>query len=190
MIPTGLATSLLNHLLAQSDWASARLQAHSGKVLSIVCGPLRQRLAVTSDGRFGVATDGTDDVVITLPADTPLRLVLDQSSIIAEAKLQGAADFTETLAFVFRHLRWDAEADLARVTGDIAAYRLIRLARDFLEWHSRSLRNLGDNLSEFFLEEEALFVQQRDLAELHDAHQHCADQLLALEARINRLAGN
>ena len=189
-MPSGLATSLLNHLLAQSDWASSRLQPHSGKVLAIVCGPLQQRLAITAEGQFATATSDSDDVLITLPADTPLRLVLDRQSIFADAKLQGAADFTETLAFVFRHLRWDAEADLARLTGDIAAYRLLRLARDFFAWHSRSLNNLGSNLSEFFLEEESLFVQQRDFAALSHAQQLCTAELTALESRIRRLAGN
>ncbi|HRE17833.1 MAG TPA: hypothetical protein PLW86_12350, partial [Rhodocyclaceae bacterium] len=162
-------------------------QPYSGKTLAIVCGPLRLRLAITEAGQFATASAGEDDVLITLPADTPVRLVFDQPSVFARTTLQGRADFAEALSFVFKNLHWDAEADVARLTGDIVAYRLVRVARDFLSWHTRSLSNLTGNVSEFLVEEERLFALHRDLAGFAENNQRTANELSRLEERIGRL---
>lgn len=190
MIPSGFLTAPLNHLLAQSDWASRRLQAHSGKTLCIACGPLRSRLQITPAGLFSSSEAEQDDVVITLLANVPFLLVSEPQAIFAGANLQGAADLSESLAFVFRNLRWDAEADLARFTGDIVAYRLLRAIQAFFSWQTTSLTNLRSNLTEFLIEEARLSPQTPELRALADDSKRLASTLDQLEARIGKLKTN
>lgn len=187
MIPSGFITAPLNHLLAQSDWASRRLQSHSGKTLCIACGPLRSRLQITAAGLFTGSVADQDDVVITLPANVPFLLVSEPQAIFAGANLQGSADITESLAFVFRNLRWDAEADLARFTGDIVAYRLLRAIQAFFSWQTTSLGNLGNNVSEFLVEEAQLSPHTPELRALAADNQLLLGELNQLEARIGKL---
>lgn len=182
-----LLIALQNHLLAQSTWASQRLRDHAGKCFCLAGGPLRLRFQISEDGSFAAASAQQDDVTITLPADTPLRLLTDRSSIFAGANLQGSADFAETLGFVFRNLRWDAEADLARFTGDILAYRLLRALSEFFSWQQNSLENTAANLGEFLTEETSILPLAREYPELKDASAILGHDLASLEARIARL---
>ena len=39
--------------------------------------------------------------MVALPADAPLRYLVDPGSVFAAARLSGSADFAENLAFVF-----------------------------------------------------------------------------------------
>ena len=127
-------------------------------------------------------------VTISLPADAPFRLLSDPSTILSAARLSGTANFAETLAFVFRNLRWDYEADLADVIGDIPARRLARTLADGLAWQRSAARRLGMNASEFAIEEAALVTSKRDLTEFARAVDQVRDDLARLEKRVSRLA--
>lgn len=186
MLP--LLSAPLNHLLAQSDWASQRLRIHAGRVLAVHCAPFVLRLQITPDGLFTDALAGSDnDVTITLPADTPLRLLGGQDSLLAAASLQGPADLSETLAFVFRNLRWDAEADLAKLTGDILAFRLIRIIQSIFAAQKRAAGNLQTNLVEYLVDEQRLLPQTPELGALRAGNEDLGLSLSRLESRIQAL---
>lgn len=178
----------LNHVLSQSTWATQRLRDHASKCFCLAGGPLRLRFQITESGFFAAASARQDDVTITLPADTPLRLLTDRSSIFAGARLQGSADFAEALGFVFRNLRWDAEADLARFTGDILAYRLLRAVSEFFSWQQRSIENTAANFGEFLTEEASFLPSAREYPGLLEATETLSRDLASLDARIARLS--
>lgn len=187
MLPL-LLTAPLNHLLAQSDWASQRLRSHAGKVLELTCGPLAARLHITSVGLFSTAPAGaSSDVKITFPVDAPLRLLHDQDSLLTATSLQGPADLTESLAFVFRNLRWDAEGDVAKLTGDIVAYRLIRAVQAVFSAQQQQLLNLQANINEFIVEERRLLPQTPELVALRTESAQLGHVLTRLESRIQAL---
>lgn len=179
----------LNHLVAGEDWAGERLRPFAGQRVAILGGPFPLHIGVTAEGLFA-ATEVVDSpgVTITLPADFPARLLLDRGSLFSSAKLAGSADFAETLAFVFRNLRWDAEDDLARFVGDMAARRLVQAAQALHQWQQQATSNFAENLAEYATEESDLLVPGWDIATFGEAVSTLRDDVARLEKRLQRLA--
>lgn len=184
----GAALGLVNHLLAGEDWARQRLSPFAGQTARLEFGALTLPLAINADGLF-VAAGGNApaDVTITLPADAPLRALTDRPSLFTAARLAGSAELAETLGFVFRNLRWDAEGDLARFVGDIAAHRLVAVGNGLLRWHQQQAFNLAANLAEYFTEESPSIARHGDVADFCAEVTRLPDQLARLEARIAAL---
>jgi ubiquinone biosynthesis accessory factor UbiJ len=180
---------LLNHLLERESWARQRLVPYAGQAARIEGGPFTVTLLITDLGAFkpGLEEEAVA-VTISLPPDAPFRLLSDPSAIFGAARLSGAANFAETLAFVFRNLRWDYEADLAGIIGDIPARRLAKTLAEGLAWHRSAAQRLGINAAEFATEEAGLVTSARDLAQFARAVDQVRDDLARLEKRISRLA--
>jgi len=186
--PERIVVPALNHLLGAESWASERLRPFVGQALRIEGGPLALSLIVDQHGFFALPEAAVEPAVsISLPADTPWRLLTDQSSIFAAARLSGAADFAETLGFVFRNLRWDAEGDLARLVGDIPARRLSMLGRRFVAWQASARQNLLANVAEYATEESALVVPARELQAFAAGVAGVSEDLVSLERRLKKL---
>ena len=180
---------MLNHLIAGETWAGERLRPFAGQRLLVAGGPFPVQLAITSDGLFEASDAAeTPSVTITLPADFPARLLVDRSSLFAAAKLSGSADFAETLAFIFRNLRWDAEDDLSRLVGDIAARRLVQAGRALHEWQGKALNNLAANVAEYATEDSDLLAPPRDQQAFAEAVSTLRDDVARLEKRLQRLS--
>ena len=184
-----LVVPLLNHLLERENWARQRLLPHAGQAARIAGVPFPLTMTVTDAGIFRAgAADEEAAVTIELPADAPFRMLTDPAAIFGAARLSGAANFAETLAFVFRNLRWDYEADLATLIGDIPARRLAKSLADGIAWHRSLARRLGMNAAEFATEEAGLVTPARDLMQFSQAVDQLRDDLARLEKRISRLA--
>lgn len=187
--PQKLIVATLGHLLARESWARERLRPHAGAVVRIEGGPLAIGLRIDEHGLLLASEAAAEpDVMLTLPADAPLRLLLDRQSLFAGIRLAGSADIAEALAFVFRNLRWDVEEDLARVVGDIPARRLSilgdRLGREIHE----GSRRVAANVAEFASEEAGVLVSAAEVRRFISAVDHLRDDLARLEKRVQRLA--
>lgn len=183
-----LITAALNHLLRGEPWARERLRAHAGAQAVIRAGFLDVHLAVDPGGLFeaGLA-GGAPAVTIILPADAPFRLLTDRSSVFQAAKLSGAADFAETLAFVFRNLHWDVEADMAQLVGDIPARRLEKLRVRLVAQGMESVRRVCRNLAEYASEESDWLVPRRDIETFCRDVDALRDDVACLEKRLAQL---
>lgn len=159
------ALGFINHLLDGEAWARARLQPFSGQTVRFVCGPLVVSVVITGNGILATASaSDTPAVTFTLPASALWRAAGDRAALIAEARINGAADLAESLGFVLRNLRWEIEDDLAPLIGDIAARRLVQGGRTFANWHQRQARELALNLSEYFTAENPLIVRREEIS--------------------------
>lgn len=185
------AVSALNHLLAGETWARERLRGFAGQHARLAGGPLKLDLVVDGEGYFrrqeGAAQEAPA-VTIELPADAPVRFLLDRSSVFAAARLSGTADFAEALAFVFRNLRWDVEEDLSRLVGDIAARRLVRTGEAFFAWQKQAGGNLAANAAEYLSEESGVLVPKRESARFSQDLAALRQEMDSLERRLSRLA--
>ena len=187
--PVALALPALNHILAGSNWARARLRPFTGQVFRVDGGPWPIELVVTDDGLFAEAPlESIPAVTIALGEGLLGDLLNDPQRAFAAARLSGAANFAETLAFVFRNLRWDYEADLAGVVGDIPARRLASLLASGLAQQRRALINLGSNVSEFLAEEGRVLTPQREVKDFAAAVDTLRDDVARLEKRIAALS--
>lgn len=184
------AVPALNHLLEGADWARERLRHFAGRHVRLTGGPLAFELAVDGEGYFRVQDQSAGEppaVTIELPADTPIRLLTDRQSVFANARLSGTADFAETLAFVFRNLRWDVEEDLAKLVGDIVARRLVRSGEAMLGWQKKAGANLAANVAEYLTEESLVIVPAREVAQFRAQVDAVQSDLARLEKRVARL---
>lgn len=150
-----LVLGALNHLLAAAPWARRRLAPFAGRrariALSAPAGAITLRIA--ADGTCESLGNAAPDVEILLPAGALRAAIAGRGSLLRGARISGGADFAEALGDVLRHLDWDAEDDLSRWVGDIAARRLADAARSFLAGHADTVQRLADNLEEFLRHE-------------------------------------
>lgn len=186
-----IVTSALNHILAGEAWARERLRNFSGQHLRLAGGPIHLDLTVDGEGFFrraDVASGACPAVIIDLPPDAPFRLLHGgRESVFAAARLTGAADFAETLAFVFRNLRWDPEDDLSKVFGDIAAHRMATSGAAMLGGLQRGSANLAANAAEFLSEEAALITPAMEVRQFNAEVRALQEDLERLERRLARL---
>lgn len=187
-----MALKAINHVLAGEDWARQRLRAFAGQTLRIEFGRLVAPMVINSDGflvkpmatEAGTASSG---VSITLPIDAPARLILDPASLTGAVHISGPAELAECLSFVFKHLRWDVEHDLAQVVGDIAARRVVDGGMRFARWQAVHLMKLTENVVDYLSTEQRTLVQRADTAGFTDAVSEVRDAVDDLEVRIGRL---
>jgi ubiquinone biosynthesis protein UbiJ len=178
-----LSLAALNHLLSQADWARAKLTPFAGRRARLAMPPFQLDFAIRDDG-YVEATAEAADVTMTLPADAPLRALQGTEQVIAAARVEGNAHLATELSFVLRNLRWDAEEDLSRAVGDIAAHRLVQGARAFGAWQKNAARNLAENAAEYLAEEVPALLRAQDLAGHAADLAELRDKLSQLEKRV------
>lgn len=176
-----------NHLLAAAPWARAKLAPFAGRRARLVLGPLPLEFRIAPDGTFESLGTGEPAVEIVLPAGAALALPEGREAMMRGAHITGAADFAEALGFVLRKLEWDAEEDLSRAVGDIAAHRIMKTAAGIAAAQADAARRLAENVAEYLRYERPAGVDKAALAAFSggvDALRRDAD---ALERRIAAL---
>ncbi|WP_167076148.1 ubiquinone biosynthesis accessory factor UbiJ [Massilia aquatica] len=188
------AIAAINHLLAQEAWARDALALHSGKVACIDASGIALRLLVTRDGMVEAAPADTEEganVTIRIKlADLPL-IAQNRDRAFSYVKIEGDAEFANTISQLSKGLRWEAEHDLERVVGPIAANRLAGGARSVLDGARALHGKVTENLAEYFLEEQPLLVRPSaveafgaDVSRLRDDVERAAKRLARLEQTL------
>ena len=179
---------LVNHLLSTEGWAVERLRGVSGASIRIEGGRISQTLVVDGHGRLQrAATEHPADVSVSLPDDFAVRWLVDRRSLLSAIQIAGRADVAETLAFVFRNLRWDAGADLSPYVGDIVAQRIVGFARFTGEQLGDAWRRGANNLLEYVTEESRQVVVRPEWTAFCGTLADTDAEISSLERRIGRL---
>lgn len=179
----------INHLLGQSAWARDKLIPFAGHTAQIKLPPFEAAFLIGADGCLaGSSPEAEPEVSIALPATTPLLALQGKDAVMRAARIEGSAEFAEALGFVIRNLRWDAEEDLSKIVGDIAAHRIVAGSREFAAWQQQAARNFAENLAEYFTEEQPMIARQADIAGFSNDIDRLRDDVARLEKRIQRLS--
>ncbi len=183
-----LTPAPVNHLLAQDPWARALLAAHAGKVARLDVGVFAVTWEVGADGLLKAAAAGASPHVVirTRLADLPL-ILQDRERAVAYVRIEGDADFANALSKLSQSLKWEAEEDLARVFGDVAARRLAGTAKSVLSGAQAKRRALEENLAEYFLEENPMLVRAHPVADFGGEVGKLRDDVERLEKRLRKL---
>lgn len=187
---SSLFLSATNHLLAQAGWARQRLQPHAGRTARLVLSPVAEiDFSVANDGQLAEwSGEEAPEVSLRLAvADLPRLLVDGLETAMRHVRIEGNAEFAEALGFVFRHLRWDAEEDLSRLFGDIAAHRLVEGGRKVVDEGRRSLERASGNVAEYLTEESTLLVPRKALPAFAEEVVALRDAVARLDKRVARL---
>lgn len=189
--PAVLPSAAINHLLAQEAWARARLVPHAGKVAVFDAGVMALRLKVTEDGLVQTA-DADDAANVTIRvqlSDLPL-ILQNRERAFSYVRIEGDADFANAISQLSQSLRWDAEDDLSRLLGDIAARRVVQGAQGALRGVQALHQSVTENVAEYFLEENPLLVRPRAVADFTQDVTRLRDDVARLAKRIEKLKGH
>ncbi|MGZ3181841.1 MAG: ubiquinone biosynthesis accessory factor UbiJ [Telluria sp.] len=186
------AVAAINHLLAQEAWARDALAQHAAKEALIDAGSIALRLRVGRDGMVE-ASQSEDPANVTIRvrlSDLPL-IAADRDRAFSYVKIEGDADFANTINQLARGLRWEAEHDLEPWIGPIAARRFVTGARGAAEALGGAGRKLAENAAEFLTEEQPLLVRPAqveafgaDVTRLRDDVERAEKRLARLEKRV------
>jgi len=182
------AAAVINHLLEQEPWAQAKLIAHRDKTACIDAGVASLMLTVTGDGFLKNADDNAvPAVTIHLKlSDLPLILA-NRERAVSYVRIEGDADFANAISQLSQSLRWDAEEDLGKVVGDIAATRIVSGARSIAAAAQTTQRQLAENVAEYFQEEQPMLIRPHVMSEFSSEVVKLRDDLERLSKRIEKL---
>lgn len=122
---------LLNHILLRENEAMGRLSRQKGRVVLFRWRHFSFKWVATPAGLLDLAEpEAMVDLNLLLSQDSPIELIQgvlqgNKPTVRIEGDVQLAAE----LNWLFDHVRWDLEEDLARLLGDAPAHALGVFAR-------------------------------------------------------------
>src|SRR5271156_770270 len=180
----------LNHLLDAEPWARERLLPFASETLELRAQPLPAlRFAVTADGRLAPGTEAAASLVITFGPGAGAAAMKGEDHLLRSTDVAGNASLAAEVMFLVRHLRWDAEEDVARFVGDAMAHRLVGMAKEAAAWHADAARRIGEGLVEYAAEEKQVLMKRGELDDIAVENARLRDGLERLEKRLDRLRG-
>ncbi|MDP2878935.1 MAG: hypothetical protein Q8N74_05345 [Sulfuricella sp.] len=183
-MPEAALAGLLNHLLGQHSWATARLRPHAGKTLQLRLPLTSAVLSIREDGRFAPVVPGTRVDAMLVPNPLAWLTSPDARFIAGGEDAVLAKELAETLG----EMRWDAEEDLSRVLGDIAAHRLVSVATDVLEWHRNAAETIARSWVEHWQEDGPVLAQPGQVHAFFKEVGEVHDRVERLKQKINQLS--
>jgi ubiquinone biosynthesis accessory factor UbiJ len=186
-LPTPIP-AVINHLLAQEPWARDKLAGHAAKVACLDTGLLSVKLKVAPDGMLQTADDSElPNVTIRVKlADLPL-MMQNRERAFSYVKVEGDADFANTISQLSQSLQWEAEEDLSKLVGDIAATRIVAGARAALEGAKSTQQKMAENLAEYFLEEKPMLMRPQAVTDFSSEVSKLRDDVERLAKRIGKI---
>lgn len=183
-----LIPAIFNHLIEAEPWAQRKLAAHAGKVACVDAGFLAIRLKVAVDGMLETAPQqALANVTIRVkPVDLPL-MAQHRERAFSYVRAEGDADFANAISQLVQELHWEAEEDLARVFGDIAASRIAAGVNVVRGAAVATHRKLTENLAEYFVDENPMLMRPLAVREFGDAVATLRNDLERLGKRVERL---
>jgi ubiquinone biosynthesis accessory factor UbiJ len=177
----------LNRLLDADPQARERLAPFAGETVELRAPPLpRLRFVILPGGRIEAGGEAAA-LVISLGPQAAAAWLRGEEHFMRAVDVAGDARLASEVMALLRHLRWDAEEDLARLVGDVAAHRLADIARGFAAWQVDAARRLAEAFADYAVEEKRLLVAGRELAEFSAQLARLRDAVERLEQRVRRL---
>lgn len=177
----------LNRLLGAEPWARERLAPFAGETLELRAPLLPALRFVILPGGTLEAGGDEPSVVLTLRADALPALMKGEEHFVRAVEVTGDARLAAELMALARGLRWDAEEELSRLVGDVAAHRMMALARGFGAWQADAARRLLEALADYAVEEKRILVSQTQFAHFAADVVSLRDAVERLEKRVGRL---
>jgi len=134
---------VLNHVLQQEPQAQQRIARLHGQQLHFEWQNLSLQLVFTPAGLVDLpATERAPDLRVMLMSQHPSEVLhaLAQGDKPA-VSIHGDVRLAAEVNWLIDHVRWDAQADLARLFGDAAAYRMTQAARSAADALKRFARS-------------------------------------------------
>jgi ubiquinone biosynthesis protein UbiJ len=181
----------VNHLLEGEAWARAKLESHAGKSVLIKVSDLDFRFQIQPSGLItALEPDPARDhsLTISLPPAALLAMVQGKDGALKNVDIHGDAELAQAVLFLVSNLRWDAEEDLSRLIGDIAAHRIVADARALLTWERDARSRLAASAGEYLTTEAEILAAAAPIADFGAEVDRLRDDATRLQQRVAALA--
>jgi ubiquinone biosynthesis protein UbiJ len=186
-IASSAAAAVLNHMLSREPWARAVLAPFSGRGVRLQAAPFAVQLGIGADGSF-TAQAGEPAVTIGVdPASLP-QVLLDPKAALRNVRLEGDAEFAQTLSGVLQKLRPEPEEELSRFVGDAAAVRIVGLLRAALAGAREAGSRLAAQSADYLVAENPMLVGRPQMEAFAADVARLRDDVDRLAKRIDLLA--
>lgn len=182
------ATRALNHVLRSTPLALERVRKLAGRTVAFHIGPMTLAFTAQTTGEVEPAVAGAPrDLDVRVSPFLLPRLAANDAAAYREVEMHGDPDLAQEVEFLARNLRWDAEEDLSRVVGDIAAHRLAEGARTMRRWTGEAALRLSQSAAEYWTEEKPLIASRVKIESFAREAAELGEALDRLERRIAKL---
>ena len=183
-----VAQAPINHVLRGESWALRRLQAYAGRTARFEVFPFALSFTVTDSGEVVASAPNVEaDATFRLSPPLALRILARDEAAYREVRVSGDAEFAQSIEFVVRNARWDAEEDLSRIFGDVAAHRMVDAGRGLVRLQAQAARSIARNLSDYLVEERGVIVRRREIDAFVQEVDTLRDDAERLAQRVARL---
>jgi len=198
-LPFSLLLPVVNHLLAADSEASRHLAAQAGKRIRVNAGAGQLDWQIDGEGRFSAwrsarIAEGEPeqpafhpDVTLTFDLTALPLLLQNPDRAMSHVHIAGDAELANMLARLVRTVRWDAEADLAAVIGDIAAVRMVAASRAGWQAVADGFRRFAGSTAEFLTIEQPVLTAVPEGDQFRRAVMTLRDDIERFEKRFSRL---
>jgi len=187
LIAEHLIASGLDRLFAQTPGARDALARHAGRTLALDLALFRARLMIDEGGSLRAAPMDEPEAVIFLTPEVLLRLPAKGKAAFRELRTEGDAELLSAFNDAFQQLDLDAEAELSRLFGPIAGFRLAEAGRAFSGWVKQAAEDTARTVAEYAVEESPMLAGRADIDRFNREVDALRDEAARLEARLSRL---
>ena len=187
-IASNAAATLLNRMLAREPWARAALAPFAGRSARLQALPFAVQLGIAAGGSFSADAEAPA-VTISLDAASLPQVLLDPRAALRDVRLEGDAEFAQTLSNVLQKLRPEPEEELSRFVGDAAAVRIVALLRAALVGAREAGGRLAVQTADYLVSENPMLVSRQEMASFAADVARLRDDVERLAKRIDLQAG-
>ena len=182
------AARALNHVLRSAPLAMERLARHAGRTAAFHVGPLTLAFTVQTTGEVAAAVPGAArDLEVRISPFLLPRLAAHEEAAFREIEMQGDMELAQEVSFLAKNLTWDAEEDLSKAVGDIAAHRIVSTARAFVGWSADTGVRIAQGAAEYWTEESPLVATRVRIDTFVSGVAELRDAVERLEKRLAKL---
>jgi ubiquinone biosynthesis protein UbiJ len=183
-----MSARFVNHVLRSAPLAMERLRRHAGRTAAFHVGPMTLIYTVQTTGEVAPAVPGAArDLEVRISPFLLPRLAAREEAAYREIEMQGDMELAHEISYLARNLSWDAEEDLSRMVGDIAAHRLVSGARATRDWVSDASLRIAQGAAEYWTEEAPLIASRVKVETFVHGVAELRDAVERLDKRIGRL---
>lgn len=178
----------LNHVLRAEGWARERLAPFAGETVELRAAFLPPlRLAIAQGGLLAPGgTAGPPALTVLVKGDAPAAVLKGEDHLLRAVEVTGNAKLADAVMGLVRHLRWDFEEDLSRVTGDVVAHRVAEGLRGLAAWLPEAAGRLSGSLAAYATDEAKFLLGRDDLEAFAGELAQLRDAIARLETRMRR----
>jgi len=182
-IASNAAAAVLNRMLSREPWARAALAPFAGRSARLQALPFSVQLGIAAGGNFSASAEAPA-VTVSVDAASLPQVLLDPKAALRNVRLEGDAEFAQTLSNVLQKLRPEPEEELSRFVGDAAAVRIVALLRAALLGAREAGGRLAVQTADYLVAENPMLVSRQEMASFAADVARLRDDVERLAKRI------